>query len=132
MSRYFEHVDPALLVVAIAGLAGGLIAMWLGASSMAPTLWWIGTVPVLAWLVIEIIRSLLRGDFGLDLIAALSMVSALAIGEPLAANVVALMYAGGFDAGVQLIRAFYRQSDRETFERDTIDRVRRSPMWVVP
>ena len=61
MSRYFEHVDPALLVVAIAGLAGGLIAMWLGADSMAPTLWWIGTVPVLAWLVIEIIRSLLRG-----------------------------------------------------------------------
>jgi heavy metal translocating P-type ATPase len=95
MSRYLEHADPALLLVAITGLAGGLLLMWMGAGSAATALWWIGTVPVLAWLAVEIVRSLLRGDFGLDLIAALSMASALAIGEPLAANVVALMYAGG-------------------------------------
>jgi heavy metal translocating P-type ATPase len=95
MLRNLEHVDMALLAVAVAGLAGGLFPMWLGADTVSTVFWWIGTVPVLASLVVEIVRSLLRRDFGLDLIAALSMTSALVIGEPLAANVVALMYAGG-------------------------------------
>nr|WP_305799135.1 heavy metal translocating P-type ATPase [Roseococcus sp. SDR] len=41
------------------------------------------------------IRSLRQGAFGLDLIAALAMAAGLAMGEPLAACIVALMYAGG-------------------------------------
>ena len=43
----------------------------------------------------EIVTSLRRGDVGLDVVAALSMSAALAFGEPLAGNVVALMYSGG-------------------------------------
>ena len=53
------------------------------------------TLPVLAALFIEIFISLRRGSIGLDLVAALSMSAALLFGEALAANVVALMYAGG-------------------------------------
>ena len=43
-------------------------------------------VPVLAALVLEILRSLRRGEVGLDIVAALSMGAALAFGEPLAGN----------------------------------------------
>jgi heavy metal translocating P-type ATPase len=43
----------------------------------------------------EIIIRLRRGDIGLDIIAALSITAALAAGEYLAADIVALMYAGG-------------------------------------
>ena len=40
-------------------------------------------------------RSLLRGEVGLDIVAALSMSAALIFGEYLAAVVVAVMYSGG-------------------------------------
>ena len=46
-------------------------------------------------LLVEIGRSLRRGDFGLDIVAALSMSAELIFGEELAAAIVALMYAGG-------------------------------------
>jgi heavy metal translocating P-type ATPase len=46
-------------------------------------------------LVVEIVRSLLKGQVGLDIVAVLSMSAALTFGEPLAAAVVALMYSGG-------------------------------------
>ncbi len=52
-------------------------------------------LPVLAALLAEIVTSLRRGDYGLDVVAAVSMSAALAFGETLAAAVVALMYAGG-------------------------------------
>ncbi|MGV8831945.1 MAG: heavy metal translocating P-type ATPase [Devosia sp.] len=56
---------------------------------------------MLAGLLLQIVRSLRRGDVGLDIVAALSMSAALAFGEPLAGNVVALMYSGG-----QLLETF--------------------------
>ena len=84
-----------LIAVALAGLAAGLAAQWAGQGAWATGLWWAGTLPVLAALAVEIVTSLRRGETGLDLIAALSMTAALAFGEPLAAAVVALMYAGG-------------------------------------
>ena len=55
----------------------------------------LGTWPVLLALLWEMARSLRRGAFGLDAIAALAMLAGLLMGEALAANVVALMYAGG-------------------------------------
>ena len=57
--------------------------------------WAISTIPVLLALLVEIGRSLRRGDFGLDIVAALSMSAELIFGEELAAAIVALMYAGG-------------------------------------
>lgn len=55
----------------------------------------LATLPVLAGLVIDIVDGIRRGEFGLDIVAALSMSAALVVGEHLAAAVVALMYAGG-------------------------------------
>jgi cation transport ATPase len=45
--------------------------------------------------VVEILRSIGRGEVGLDIVAALSMSAALVFGETLAAAVVAVMYSGG-------------------------------------
>ena len=44
--------------------------------------------------------------------------------------VLGLMYAGRFNDGVVLLRALYRGGDRDEFERDTVERVRQSPLWV--
>lgn len=82
-------------LVALIGLAGGLLALGLGRAELAGWIWMAGTLPVLAALLLEIIESLRRGDVGLDIVAALSMSAALATGETLAAAVVALMYSGG-------------------------------------
>ena len=83
----------ALLAAPLLGLLGGLL-LWL-AGRDASIAFAMGTLPVLVVLVAEMARSLRGGEFGLDLIAALAIGFGLAMGESLAANVVALMYAGG-------------------------------------
>ncbi len=91
-----EESQKRLLVsLALVGLAAGLGAVALGRPEAAGSIWIAGTVPVLVALLVEIISSLRRGEVGLDIVAALSMTAALAVGEYLAAAVVALMYSGG-------------------------------------
>jgi heavy metal translocating P-type ATPase len=88
-------LQPLLIVWPAAGLAAGAAARLAGHEPLAATLWAAASVPVLAVLAAEIALSLRRGDFGLDIVAALSMSAALAVGETLAAAIVALMYASG-------------------------------------
>lgn len=90
-----DRLKMLLLFIALAGLVTGLGLHFSGRSDLAQTVWFAGVVPVLAALVIEIIRSLARGEVGLDIVAALSMSAALTFGETLAAAVVAVMYSGG-------------------------------------
>ena len=91
-----EKLKIGLLAIGISGLVGGLLlAYGIGRGDLAATVWTLGVLPVLAALLIEIVRSLLRGEVGLDIVAALSMSSALLFGETLAAAVVAVMYSGG-------------------------------------
>ncbi|MCU0906509.1 MAG: cadmium-translocating P-type ATPase [Rhodobacteraceae bacterium] len=90
-----DRLKTLLLGIALAGLLGGLGLHFGGRADLAQTVWFAGVVPVLAALVVEIIRSLLRGEVGLDIVAALSMSAALTFGETLAAAVVAVMYSGG-------------------------------------
>ena len=85
----------ALAGVALLGLAAGGVTWWFGKPELAKILWAVATVPVLLALLVEMVGSLRRGDVGLDIVAALSMSAALAFGETLAGNVVALMYSGG-------------------------------------
>lgn len=84
-----------LVPVALLGLVAGTLAWWTGYPGPAAIVWTVATLPVLLALLMEIVVALARADIGLDIIAALSMSAALSFGEPLAANVVALMYAGG-------------------------------------
>jgi heavy metal translocating P-type ATPase len=90
-----DRLKTALLGVGLTGLAVGLLYHIGGRPDLARAVWIAGVVPVLAALVAEILRSLARGEVGLDIVAALSMSAALAFGEVLAAAVVAVMYSGG-------------------------------------
>ena len=77
----------ATLAVAAIGLVAGLAGV--------RSAWLIGTLPALGVLLWDIVQGLRRGDAGLDLLAALSMLGALLLDEYLAGAVIALMVAGG-------------------------------------
>ena len=91
----FDRLSIALLAVALLGLVSGLALLLAGRPDLSTLAWTTGVLPVLAALVVEILRSLWKGEVGLDVVAALSMSAALLFGEALAAAVVALMYSGG-------------------------------------
>lgn len=90
-----DRLKTLLLAVSLAGLIGGLALYFGDRPDLATTVWFAGVAPVLAALMVEILRSLWRGEVGLDIVAALSMAAALTFGETLAAAVVAVMYSGG-------------------------------------
>lgn len=90
-----DRLNVALLAVALLGLLSGLALTLSDRADLAMIAWAAGVVPVFAALVVEILRSLWKGEVGLDIVAALSMSVALLFGEGLAAAVVAVMYSGG-------------------------------------
>jgi cation transport ATPase len=75
-------------------VAGGALAL-AGRPEAAGAAWALGTALVLIPLTVSVARSLVRGDVGVDLIALAAMAAALAVGQELAAVVVALMLSGG-------------------------------------
>ena len=84
-----------LVVVSAIGLSAGFLAPYFGMSALQHMFWGLAATIVLLFLAREILTSLWRGEFGLDIVAALSMSGALYFGETLAAAVVSLMYSGG-------------------------------------
>jgi heavy metal translocating P-type ATPase len=92
----FERVLRwALVSVAVVGLSAGIVAHMAGRSDLADLVWTLATAPVVAGLAFSIVRDFLAGRLGVDAIALVSMSGALALGQPLAGAVVALMYSGG-------------------------------------
>jgi heavy metal translocating P-type ATPase len=92
----FERVLRwALVAIAVTGLTAGIVAYLSERSDLADLCWMFATVPVVAGLAISIVKDLLSGRFGVDAVALVSMSGALALGQPLAGAVVALMYSGG-------------------------------------
>ncbi len=90
--RFFRR---ALFAIAVFGLLTGLLAWGSGHGVEASRIWAAATVPVIIGLAVSMTRDLLAGRMGVDAVAFLSMSMALALGETLAAVVVAVMYAGG-------------------------------------
>lgn len=90
-----DRFKTAILLVSAAGLIAGLGVYVEGDAEIATLVWFAGVVPALATLLVEIVRSIGRGEVGLDIVAALSMTAALGFGATLAAAVVAAMYSGG-------------------------------------
>ncbi|MFH6783293.1 MULTISPECIES: heavy metal translocating P-type ATPase [Methylobacterium] len=84
-----------LVALPLLGLCAGLVARSLGHADAAALAWSLATLAVLAFLLVQVAASLVRGDVGLDLVALLSMGGALALSQPLAGAVIALMFAGG-------------------------------------
>ena len=77
------------------GLVAGFAVQLVGLEHWAGPIWAAATLPILAVLLTEIVVSLRRGEVGLDIVAALSMLAALIFAEYLAAVVIAVMYSGG-------------------------------------
>ncbi len=97
---------PALLVnlrrthtlltgVVCAGLAGGALLHAAGHASAGDAIWAAGVALVLIPLTISVLRALLHGQVGVDVIALLAMSGSLVLGEYLAGGVIALMLTGG-------------------------------------
>jgi heavy metal translocating P-type ATPase len=84
-----------LVFVSAAGLAMGFLVPFFGMDAWQHAVWGLAATIILLFLVKEIFTSVRQGEFGLDIVAALSMSVALYFGETLAAAVVSLMYSGG-------------------------------------
>nr|WP_175420637.1 heavy metal translocating P-type ATPase [Rhodococcus sp. SGAir0479] len=87
--------EPALLAVTTVALVAGAVAWLVGARDVADVCWIAGTVVAVvpaAWWVIDALR---RRRVGVDLIAVLSLVGTLAVGEYLAGALIGVMLATG-------------------------------------
>ncbi|NJC72441.1 cadmium-translocating P-type ATPase [Planosporangium thailandense] len=95
LSRLRRWLEPALLVVTVGALVAGGVAWLTGSGNVADLCWAAGTLvavpPALGW----VIASLRRRRAGVDLIAVLSLVGTLAVGEYLAGALIAIMLATG-------------------------------------
>jgi heavy metal translocating P-type ATPase len=83
------------LALSVIGIAAGGLLKLSGAHDGANVAWAITTavgIPPLAW---SVIKDLLKGETGVDVIALLAMIGALALGEYLAGAVIALMLSSG-------------------------------------
>lgn len=84
-----------LLGLAVAGLATGGVLHALGGGDAGRWAWTIVTVVVLLPTTVSVVRALLQRKPGVDLIAVLAMLAALALGEFLAGAIIAVMLTGG-------------------------------------
>lgn len=87
--------EPALLVLVLALFTAGGIAWLTGADGTSDALWVAATVVVLPVAAGEVLVAVLRGTFGVDLIAVLTLAGTLAIGEYLAGALIAVMLSTG-------------------------------------
>jgi heavy metal translocating P-type ATPase len=100
-TRLRESLPVLLAALAFLCLAGGGVLYLAARPEQAALIWLVGAGSVFVVLVADILRALLNGRMGVDAIAALSIGVGLALGENLAAAIVAVMYAGG-----QLLESF--------------------------
>jgi heavy metal translocating P-type ATPase len=85
----------ALLALTGACLGLGAILHLAGAGSAGNASWIVGGLVGAAYSLWTVLESLRRGRLGVDVIAVLALVGALAVGEYLAASVISLMVASG-------------------------------------
>ncbi|MEQ6290838.1 heavy metal translocating P-type ATPase [Vogesella sp. GCM10023246] len=89
------RLNHVLLLIAIATLLAGGACYLLAAPALAQQLWLAGVLPVLIALLYDTVRSLLQRKAGVDILALLSILLALSLGEVLTAAVIGLMLASG-------------------------------------
>ncbi len=88
--RAYPLVAATLLVAAV-----GLLLLATPAHGVAS--WIVGgyALCIALWEAVQMVRSILRGNFGLDILAVTAITAAVLVGEPWAALVVVLMLTGG-------------------------------------
>jgi heavy metal translocating P-type ATPase len=84
-----------VLAVTVAGICAGAAAWFAGLPEVAHVAWAAATAVALVPLTFSVVRALLAGRAGVDIIALLAMAGALALHQYLAGAVIALMLAGG-------------------------------------
>jgi heavy metal translocating P-type ATPase len=96
-SRLRRLATPAAARAAIAlvGAVAGGVCHLTGSPDAGDIIWQVAIVVTVLPLAWSVVRGLLHGDFGVDIIALLAMVAALAAGELLAGAIVAVMVTGG-------------------------------------
>jgi heavy metal translocating P-type ATPase len=90
--------DYAYRIAAIAALGAivaGLILRWTDHEDTASLVWAAAIVALLVPLTWSVLRTVLHGRVGVDVIALVAMAGSLALGEYLAGAVIALMLSGG-------------------------------------
>jgi hypothetical protein len=70
-----------LIAAAVVGLGLGVFASSAGRSTLAQWIWAAGTLPVVAALLVSMVRDLLAGRLGVDAVAFASMSAALILGR---------------------------------------------------
>lgn len=90
-----ELVEPVLVAVTVGALAAGGIAWLAGSQPVADWCWITGTAVAIVPAVVWVLTALRRGRVGVDVIAVLSLVGTLLVGEYLAGALIAVMLAGG-------------------------------------
>ncbi|HEX8544799.1 MAG TPA: heavy metal translocating P-type ATPase [Pseudomonas sp.] len=83
--------DPALLGLTVLTLLAGAAYAWAGRMDWSEWLWNASALIVAALLLVEILMRLYRREVGVDLIALLAILGAIALGQALVAVVIALM-----------------------------------------
>lgn len=95
ISRLQGLIEPVLVVLTVSALAAGGFAWVGGWHGVADVCWIVGTLvavpPALAWVLVAVFR----GRVGVDVIAVLSLVGTLLVGEYLAGALIAVMLASG-------------------------------------
>ena len=89
------RLNPLLLGLTVLALLAGGSAHLLGFTDLARQLWSGSALLVAGVLLVEIILRLLRRELGVDLIALLSILGAILLGQALVASVIAVMLASG-------------------------------------
>ncbi|MCV7379034.1 cadmium-translocating P-type ATPase [Mycobacterium alsense] len=85
----------ALFALGVAALAAGGIAWLTGSPRLADACWMAGTFSAIIPASLWVVAALRRGRIGVDLIAVLSLVGTLLVGEYLAGALIAVMLSGG-------------------------------------
>ena len=90
-----DSLQVALLSTAVVGLAAGGLLYLLGRKSLGDWAFAISVLGILIPTAIATLRRLLRRELGVDLIAVLAMIGALALRQYLAGAILAVMLTGG-------------------------------------
>jgi len=95
LARLTRLIGPVLVAVTVGALAAGGIAWLAGLRRVADGCWVVGTMVAVVPAVVWVLAALRQRRIGVDVIAVLSLVGTLLVGEYLAGALIAVMLAGG-------------------------------------
>ena len=91
-----EHRAQILAVFALVAIGAGGVLYLVGERDAAQTVWGVAVAVLAAELAVEVVRTVIvEHSLGVDTIALVAMVGALALGQELAGAVIGLMFSGG-------------------------------------